>query len=206
MSIYLRALPAVLLGSVLAASVDRGDAQPDKDSPADPLGLKMRLIAKQDTYVLDLNGKSAEEYRKQIDAIVPDKGKPPPGPKVDLVLEISNPSDKEATIWIGGDNTLLSLELKGPGAVSKLLTMQQTADIKVSKAIPIPAGKTYSRPITDLAYPLPRQNSQWYWTSPGEYTLSATWKLSTAARDGKGPTLVAVPIKLHVTTPKPGDK
>lgn len=206
MFIYSRALPATLLVCMLAVSMDRGNAQPAKDSPDNPLGLKMRLIAKQDTYVLDLNGKSAEEYRKLIEAIEPDKGKPPPGPKVDLTLEISNPTDKEVSIWIGGDDSRLSLELKGPGAVSMLLTKRQTADIKISKAIAIPAGKTYSRPITDLAYPHPRQNSQWYWTSPGEYTVSATWKLGPPFGAGKGINLAAAPIKLQVTTAKPGDK
>jgi hypothetical protein len=192
----------LLTGCVLAAAIDRGNTQPAKDSSDNPLGLKLRLIAKQDTYVLDLGGKSAEDYRKQIDAIVPDMGKPPPGPKVDLTLEISNPSDKEATIWVGGDDTRLSVELKGPGAASKLLTTRQTADIKISKAIEIPAGKTYSRPVTDLAYPLPRQNSQWYWTTPGEYTLTATWKLGAPKGQKPGPTLTAPPIKLQVVAPK----
>jgi hypothetical protein len=165
----------------------------------------MRLIAQQEKYVLDTGGKSAEDFRKQIDAIVPDKGEPPTGPKVNLVLEISNPSDQDAMIWVGGDDTRLTVELKGPGAVSKVVTMRATADIKTSKAVTIPAGKTYSQPIADLGYPRPRRTSQWYWTSPGEYTLSATWKLGAAAKgESKGPTLSADPIKLQVMPPKTG--
>jgi hypothetical protein len=207
MSIPARPLAAPLLACLLAIAVERADAQPGKAAADNPQGLKMRLFAQQDRYVLDTGGKSAEDFRKQIDAIVPDKGKPPTGPKVNLVLEISNPSAQEAMIWVGGDDTRLTLELHGPGAVTKVVTREATADIKTSKAIAIPAGKTYSRPITDLGYPYPRRTSQWYWTKPGEYTLSATWKLGAANKgQGKGPTLIAAPIQLHVTAPKPGDK
>jgi hypothetical protein len=207
MSMPVRTLSAVLLGCLLACSVDRGNAQAAKGSAENPQGLKMRLIARQDKYVLDTGGKSADDFRKQIDAIVPDKGKPPTGPKVDLILEISNPSGQDAMIWVGGDDTRLTLDLSGPGAVSKVVTTRMTADIKTSKAIAIPAGKTYSRPIADLGYPHPRPTSYWYWTSPGEYTLAATWKLGGAAKgDSKGPTLIAAAVKLQVTPPKTGDK
>src|SRR5205807_1118395 len=49
-----------------------------------------------------------------------------------------------------------------------------------------------------LGFPYPRPNSMWYWTRPGEYTLSATWQTSGPKKAG-GPVLVAPPIKLKVT-------
>jgi hypothetical protein len=199
MSATFRTLFALWFGFALAAPVERACAQQGKDPPPKPSPLKMRFVAKQDSYVLDLGGKSAEEYRKMLDAIVPDKSTPPPGPNVDLALEITNPTDVDITIYIGGDNTRLSLDLDGPGAVSKVVTKMTTTDLKVSKPVVIAPGKTYSHPIKSLAFPWPRPTSQWYWTSPGDYTLTALWQTSTEKKDGKGPLLRAEPIKLRVT-------
>src|SRR5262249_4544421 len=122
------------------------------------------------------------------------------GPRVDLVLEITNTTDKDVTIWVGGDETALTFELKGPGAVNKVITLATTADIKISRAVVIPAGKTYTRPVTGFDYPWPRPQSRWYWTSPGDYTLSATWQLG-GPNGAAGPLLVAAPVKLKVTPP-----
>jgi hypothetical protein len=120
-----------------------------------------------------------------------------------LDLEIANTSDKDVTIWIGGDATSLSFDLKGPGAVCKLLTLTTTADFRYARPVVIRAGETYTRPVTSLNFPHPRPSSLWYWTEPGEYTLSATWVLG-ASKDTAGPVLVAAPIKLTVTAPVGG--
>ncbi len=203
MTLLTRWLLAALCCAALAAPVVRSAAQQGKPQPDPTHGLKMRLIARQSTYALDLGGKSEAEFRKLLDAIDPFKntGVVPPGPRVDLVLEIANTSDKDVTIWIGGDDTALRFDLKGPGAVSKLLTFATTADLKYSRPVVIPAGKTYTQPVTNLGFPHPRANSMWYWTRPGEYTLSATWQLGGSKTTGGGPVLIAAPIKLTVTAP-----
>jgi hypothetical protein len=176
------------------------------------LPLQMRLIAKQDTYVLDLGGKSPDEFRKILGAINPlrPSNNVPPGPKVDLVLEITNPSDQDVTIWIGGEETALTFNLEGPGAVSQLITLMTTADLKFSHPVVIRAGRTYTQPITSLDFPSPRPNSRWYWLRRGDYRLSATWRLGGLAvpnaqggsKQTAGTVLVTAPIKLKVIAPQ----
>jgi hypothetical protein len=180
-----------------------GDPLPKpKTNPTD--ALRMRLIPKQDTYVLDLGGKTEAEFRKMLDAINPikDIGAVPPGPRVDLVLEITNTGDQDVTIWIGGDDTSLSFDLQGPGAISKLITLATTADLKFSHPVVIRAGQTFTRPVTGLGFPYPRPHSGWYWTRPGDYTLTATWNTGGPGKRS-GVTLVTEPVKLRVVTGAP---
>jgi hypothetical protein len=186
------------------------DARPARDEPVNAGPLQMRLIANQNTYRLDLGGRSPEEFRRFLCSLKPDDDRFPPSPAVDLVLEIANTSNKTVTIWVGGDDTLFILELKGSGAVSKIVTMRTTADLKRSRPVEIAPGKSYRLPITNLNYPYPRVTERWYWTEPGEYTLSARYRLGWSADPFGGPKgqqgqkLTAAPIKLVVIEPLPG--
>src|SRR5262245_10202401 len=98
---------AVLMGAGIglfspqpqAIGVPVPDAEPMKKGRTEPPGvaLEARLLVKKDTYVLDLGGKTAEEFRqvlKQVRSI----SQYPPVPALDLELELRNTSDKEQTI------------------------------------------------------------------------------------------------------------
>jgi len=180
-------------------------AQP-AEKQSKPL-VEMYLHTKQAKYVLDLDGKTPAEFRKLLAKIKPDDDDIPSGPVVDLVLEIINVTDKDVTIWVGGDDTPMTLELKGPGAVNKVVTMRATADIKRSKPVVIPPGKCYALYMSRLDYPRYRPTQRWYWTEPGEYMLTATFQLGLPIRFAKkGDSivlgkLVAEPIKLIVVNP-----
>jgi hypothetical protein len=71
---------------------------PEEKSKTDPPGvpLEARLIAKKDTYVLDLGGKTPEEFRKLL------KDSSAPAPAVVLELEFRNSGDKNLTFLVGG--------------------------------------------------------------------------------------------------------
>ena len=89
----------------------------DDKGKSEPPGavVEARLTAKQNTYTLDLNGKTAEEYQKQLKDGAATGNYPPP-PKIDVVLELTNTSDKEVQLQFGGTRNVLTLDLQGPGA------------------------------------------------------------------------------------------
>jgi hypothetical protein len=179
-------------------------AEPDNKVPLQPKPaekvspLKMRLIAGTGPYTLDLGGQTPEEFRKLLSEFDPfgRRGKPLPRQAVYIVIEITNTGEKPVTIRIGGDDSHLEFDLKGPGAVSvyELLT---TADWKVSHPVTIAPGQSYRHEIKVLASE-PRSQHIWYWTEPGEYTLSANWSLGKPEEGELSGILKADPITLKV--------
>jgi hypothetical protein len=205
---FLAAATLLALALPLAARPD--EKKPDEPKPAD-LPLKAKLVAKKDTYKLDLDGKSGEEFRKILkDA--EKAGKVPAPPTVDMVLEITNTSDQEVKFWVEGDANELLLDVKGPNAVSLTPLKAFTADFRASKVITLAAGKTHSIPITSLQYGFRGVSKYSYWTEPGEYTVTASYKTaispapkgSKEADKGFGFAVVATtePVKVKVEAPK----
>jgi hypothetical protein len=169
------------------APVPKAEDKAKADPPTAPLEAK--LVAKKDTYTLDLGGKTPEQYRDEVQ-------KKPPIVKVELVLELKNTGDKEITIWIaddygkeerqqGGDYVTLQLDLKGPGAVSALVKQQSTKPLTPPpRTHKIAPGKIYSLPITTLNYGThgvaTYQGYRACWTEAGKYTLTATFKTAVS--------------------------
>jgi hypothetical protein len=171
------------------------------------LSVEMRLTAKKTTYALDLGGKTAAEIKKQIGDS--DKtGRAPAPPAVDLALEFRNTSDKEVKIWIEGDATQLTLDLKGPGAVNnERKKLAVTLDFRLPKTITLAPGKSRSLPIKSLAHGFRNLTAASYWLEPGDYTLTASYKTalwpapkgSTDAGEGFGIVILTnSPLKLKV--------
>jgi hypothetical protein len=201
MRTYLTALALVIAVSTLA----RADDKKDEPKPAD-LPVKATLVAKTTTYKLDLAGKTAEEYKKELkDA--EKSGKVPPPPAVEMTLELKNTSDKDAQVWVGGDPVVIELNLQGKGAVSLKPRLAFTTIFIGPKPVKIEAGKTHSIPVTSLKYGFRGAAEMAYWTEPGEYKLTASIKtgISPAPKgtkdngDGFGVvTLTTEPIKIKV--------
>jgi hypothetical protein len=184
-------------------------AQADEPKPAD-LPLKAKLVFKKDTYKLDLDGKSGEEFRKILkDA--EKSGKAPATPAVDMVLEITNTSDQEVKFWVEGDANEVQLDLKGPNAVTIAPLKAFTSDFRTPKVITLAAGKTHSIPISSLTHGFRGASKYTYWTEPGEYTVIASYKTaispapkgSKEADKGFGLAVIAAePVKVKVEAPK----
>jgi hypothetical protein len=202
---------ATLLSLALPLAVLGDDAKRDELNPAD-LPLKAKLIAKNDTYKFDLEGKSGQEFRKVL-AEAEKAGKAPPAPLVDLVLELTNASDQEVKFWIDGDPVEVQLDLKGPesGAVTIAPKMAFTTDFRIPKVINLAPGKTYEIPIKSLQHGFRGISKSSYWTEPGDYTLTARYvtaispapKGAKEAEKGFGSViLVTAPIKIHVQSAK----
>jgi hypothetical protein len=175
------------------------------DPPGVP--LEARLVANQATYALDLGGQTAEEFRQAIQAGA-DSGRYPPPPRVDLVLEFRNTGTRDLQVKTGGTLNAVTLDLRGPGAVSVKLQKQITPKLVVaSQVLTLAPGKSASVPITSLSYGVKGSDNA-YWTEAGEYTLTAGYQTAVAPgpRDARaGPdgftpvTVTSAPIKIKVT-------
>jgi len=147
--------------------------QAKTDSPEVP--LEARLVARKDTYALDLGGKTPEEIRTEIKQAYKTR-KYPPVPAVDLVLEVTNTGKEGMRVsFEEGNQTVLTLDLRGRGAAA--VGNLKSPDTKPVKFVELGPGKSRSIPITSLLHSYGTR--QTYWTEPGEYTLRA--RLRTVA-------------------------
>jgi hypothetical protein len=158
----------------LALGTARADEPAKKDPSKSDLPLQLRLVAKKATYKLDADSK---DLKKQIED-AKKSGRYPAPPKVDLMLEIENRTDKEVGFWVAGDPVQINFQLKGPGAVSVRPPVFFTREFRAPRPMVLAAGKKHAIPVTQLKYGHRGASVYSYWTEPGEYTLTAT--LSTA--------------------------
>jgi hypothetical protein len=191
-------LPALI---VLFAGVANAD-----DKEVSQLPVTATLVGKARTFVLDRGGMSAEAYAALLKE-GEKTGKLPPPPDVGLTLQLKNTSDKDVQVWISGNPVVLELELKGPGAVSLKPRMAFPSIYILPKPVTIEPGKTHDIPVKALKYGFRGVAQSAYWTEPGEYTLTASYKTaispapkdSKLAKDGFGMvTLTSKAIKLNV--------
>src|SRR5262249_39563716 len=119
-------------------------------------------------------------------------GRRPP-PKVDLALTLRNTTDRPMRVWVAGPQTELRLELRGPGAVS--VPVQGDAG-QAPQAVTLRPGEEYVIPITSLQ----DGRRAWYWTEPGDYTLTARFTTRGETPAGGQPRLTALggPVTVHV--------
>jgi WD40 repeat protein len=132
-------------------------------SPSIP--LEARLTSKKDSYPLTLDGKTPEEFARQVRS-----GSLPPSPKVDLVLTLRNTGTKTLTF---NPDIHVSLYLIGVGAMNHPWKSYQTEGRPSDepKMVTLAPGKTYEVIIQSLDCDHAQQS---YWLLPGEYTLHAS--------------------------------
>jgi hypothetical protein len=197
----------VLLTGVVAALSPLAAAAEEK--PTDLLAVKAKLVAKKNSYSLDLGGKTGDEFRKALkDA--EKSGRMPSPPVVEMTFELTNTSDKEIKIWTGGDAVQLDLKLTGPGAVNAMPLLAFTTEFRGPIATTLAPGKSVSVPITKLRYGFRGASNMSYWTEPGEYKLAASYKTGIqpppkGSKESNGfglVTIAAEPITINVEAAK----
>ncbi|VTR96511.1 unnamed protein product [Gemmata massiliana] len=187
---------AVVVLFVLTAAVSAEDKK-----PAGPITLT--LVAKTDKYKFDGGGKTADEYKKELESIAKKQAdgeavRSPKPPAVDLVLKITNTSKEEVTIYVGGDSNVFTFDLAGgPGTVAMNSGLAFTADFRLPNAVTLAAGKSHEIPVKQLSDGSRGSSRFVYWTGPGEYKLSAKYQLSDKD-GGKGAELTSEPVKITV--------
>ena len=191
----------------------RAQEKPDKDAPkADPPAtpLQLTVTGRMTKYTLDTGGLSAADYAKKI-ADEAKRGKPLAVPTIDLAAEIKNTSDQPVQVWVGGDPFVLTLMLGGKGAVNVTPAIAFTDELRLPKAVEIPAGQAFVVPLKSLSSGFRGIAQAAYWTEPGDYELTATLKTGVKpapkgakeGMDGFGlVTVTSLPFKLTVEAKK----
>jgi hypothetical protein len=201
-----RTLCIVAVVAAVAAADD-----PPRQPSAVPKGTPVELsISGKTTYPLDLGGKTPEQFKKQIEDAGDDASKLPKRPEVDLKLVIKNTGDKPVTVWTKGDPVVVTLKLKGDGAVAAKPQGIFTTDFRMPEGVEIAPGKTAEIPLKELAGGFRGQSEFAYWTKPGEYEFWVTLKTGVTPpppgskdRDGAGEvTLTSAAVKIKVEEKK----
>src|SRR5262245_839163 len=194
MKIFLLAMMALLVLGVSASAQDK--------KPAGPVTLK--LIAKTDKYKFDGGGKTPKEYKAELERIAKliadgKEAEPPKPLTVDFVLQLTNTSKEEVTIYVGGDSNVHTFELTGePGVVTMRNPVAVTADFRLPKAVTLAPGKSHDIPVKQFSDGMRGISRLIFWTGPGDYKLVAKYAL--ADKDGgKGTELTSEPVKITVT-------
>lgn len=186
---------AILFGVSMTASAE------DK-KPEGPITLK--LVPKTDKYKFDGGGKTPAEYKKELEDLAAalkngGRARPPKALPVDFVLELTNTSKEEVTIYVGGDPNVYTFDLTGgAGVVNMNNPVAFTADFRLPKAVTLAAGKSHEIPVKVFADGNRGFSRLVFWTGPGEYKLSAKYTLSDQD-GGKGTELKSEPVKITVT-------
>ena len=203
----IRTILAFALGLVPAgiSADDKKADQPKADPEGTPLELAVTGMAK---YPHDLIGfATPAEYREAIDAVAKGKKKLPRPPFVDLAVEIKNTSEKLVKVWVKGDPVVLTLNLKGKGAVNIDPPLAFTQEFRIPESVDIAPGKSHKIELTSLTSGHRMASRYSFWTEPGEHELVATLKTGVSpapkgARDGMDGfgivTLTSAPFKLMV--------
>lgn len=150
-----------------------------KDAPkpkgkVEPPGAPLAAVLKanKDTYKLDLGGRTAQEFRKFARESSDFNAGGPLPPKVDLVLEVRNTSDKDIQFFTLPDLAEIVLDLEGPDA----LTVKHKGFVPFNrllpKAVTLGPGKVFTRPIGSLSHGQRDSMLRSYWLAPGGYTLT----------------------------------
>jgi hypothetical protein len=165
-----------LMGALLLLFQLTGQAEQTNDEPKKvELPVKAQLIAKKKTYTLDLGGKTGDEFRKALKEAAK-TGRVPPPPAVDLELELTNTSTADVKLWTGGDPVQLNLALTGPGAETIAPLLAFTTDFRGPTATTLAPGKSVTIPIKSLKHGFRGGSQMSYWSEPGEYKVTATFK------------------------------
>lgn len=166
---------------------------------AERSALEAKLIAKTDTYTIPA-GQQGKEFAEKLKA--PALREPPEPPAVDLVFEITNPTDKPIKIMVDSDAGALDLKLEGPGAVMVEGRQIFTREYRIGKEVEIAPGKSLEMPIKALRFGFRGVAQHAYWTEPGEYKLFALYRWpDPSVAEGEKPVILQVtaePVTLIV--------
>ncbi|MBM3981251.1 MAG: hypothetical protein FJ304_13375 [Planctomycetes bacterium] len=201
-----------ILPVALVALFSAGASGADDKAKSDPPGAHLEVtITGKAKYALDLGGATADDFTRAVRAAEKAGRRPTAAPAVDLTVEIKNTADKPVTVWIGGDPVVLTLTLKGKGAVNAAPALAFTEEFRSPRGVEIAAGKTHSIPVKALQSGY-RGAAHWaYWTAAGDYELTATLATASSpapkgakdAMEGFGRvTLTSAPFKIVIEEKK----
>ena len=187
MRLSLIVLPLLALSAVLLA------ADPETKPAPKPAAktFSATLINNKDSYTLNA-AQSGDAFRNSLKQ----QGPKPPASAVDLTLRLSNNTDADITISLGGDGSQIAFKLSGDNAVNADNLIPMTMEFRQGTPITLKPGQAHDIKIKSLAGGARSLGQMSYYTEVGDYKLTATL---TCASGEKQLTLVTDPITIKVT-------
>lgn len=167
--------------------------------------IKLEIVNKKPTlaWPSELKPEAYAAKLKEIEQQIKDKKlvDVPSPPEIDMVLKLTNVSDKTVSIYMKGDPNTISLALNGPSVLMLVPTKAVTLEFRLPQLTGIEPGKSVEIPLKNLADGFRGNSRHHYFLKPGEYTLKASYQLTD--QDGvKTELLKSEAIKLTVEEPK----
>ena len=201
-----RAILPTLLFALITTGLAHSDEKPNPKAEPEGTPLEIKVTGKT-KYAFDVGGLTTDEFKKKVNEEAKAGRWPTLVPTVDLSVEVKNTSGKAVQMWVSGDPVVLTLTLKGKGAINANPSLALTEEFRVPRAVEIAAGKTHVFQVRSLVSGY-RGVTQWaLWSEPGDYELTATLKTgvnpapkgANADQDGFAKvTLTSAPLKLTV--------
>lgn len=138
-----------------------------------------------------------ERGRGQDDLMAPavkvERDGPKESPAIQLALELRNTTDRPMRVWVAGPPTELTLDLRGPGAHS--VPARSATEAKAESAVLRP-GEVHLIHVNSLI----DGRRSWFWTKPGDYTLTAefTTRVEVSGLATRRITARSKPFPIHV--------
>jgi hypothetical protein len=151
----------------IALLADRSVRGQEKLVPAPPIDV---LPAEYTlTFAFEPGGQTSKAYRaKLVEAA--HKGELPAPPEVDLLLQISNPTNQPIRLRFDDPRAELRFSLTGPG-VLRVNAPNNVDPFAGLRILETRAGSSEALPIRRLMGGSRQQPAYWYWTEPGDYRL-----------------------------------
>jgi hypothetical protein len=163
---------------VVAGRRDMGEAigkVPEANGAAEKVALAMKQGDRTLHYRLDLGGVSPAAFRRRLQEAEGTDRLPPP-PKVDLTLALHNRSARSVEIQVGAEESELTLDLRGPGAVTVRTRDPLGQPFLTRQRVRVEPGGSFFLPLPRLVFGAPGNVRYAYWTEPGHYTLTITYR------------------------------
>ncbi|MCE9581879.1 MAG: hypothetical protein K8T20_05110 [Planctomycetes bacterium] len=198
---------ALLFVAPFASAEDKKAEGPRAVPEGTPLELK--ITGKTTTYTL--TKADAEAFAKTEEIVKKGGTELPEAPKIDLTLEIRNTSEKAIKVWTSGDPVVLTVTVKGKGALNLLPQLAYTEEFRMPVSAEIAPGKSLSMPLKSLRSGFRGTSHYACWTAAGDYELVVEMKTgvsprpegATEAQDGFGNVvLTSAPFAVKVEMAK----
>jgi len=162
-----------------------------------------RAIPQSKAMVLQLEKDIAPDFRTRMRGTLPKLAE---GSRVDLSLEVTNHGGRSLTLHVGGERTLLRLDLSGPGVFTLFgssLRDGSTPPFLAVQAVKLEPGAKFVLPIPHLIGGRRGELQGVYWDRPGSYSLQVVYRVTTVDDLGRARDLYVrgAPISFEVTSP-----
>ena len=169
---------ALLLAVPFVFAEDKKEEGPKAVPAGTPVELK--ITGKSTTY--ELTKEAAAAYEKTEEIVKQGGTDLPEAPKIDLTLEIRNTSEKAIKIWIAGDPVLLTVTVRGKGALNLSPQLAYTEEYRMPTSAEIAPGKSLSIPLKSLRSGFRGTSKYACWTAAGDYELVVELKTAVSPR------------------------